>query len=256
MSLEIEQFICGSDDNFAVIVHDPETNRTLSVDAPDGRLIAETLRRRGWSLDLILVTHHHGDHTMGIEALQSAHGCEAIAPAAELSRIPGRLTGVREGDERRWGGHTIRVIETPGHSIGHVSFHLPEAGIAFTGDTLFSLGCGRVPEGAHDTMWRSLTKLAALPPATRFYCGHEYTVSNARFALSIEPGNAALQARARHAKELRAAGKPTLPSTIGDELAANPFLRSTHSGVKAAAGLPNGTDSAVFTELRRRKDRF
>ncbi|MCC6982429.1 MAG: hydroxyacylglutathione hydrolase [Bauldia sp.] len=256
MSLEIEQFICGGDDNFAVIVHDPPSNKTLSVDAPDGRLIAEALRRRGWGLDLILVTHHHGDHTAGIEGLQSAYGCEAIAPEAELSRIPGRLTAVREGDVTAWGDQSIQVIETPGHSIGHVSFHLPEAGIAFVGDTLFSLGCGRVPEGNHAVMWRSLEKLAALPPATQFYCGHEYTVSNSRFALSIEPGNEALQARARAATELRAAGKPSLPATIGEELAANPFLRATHSSVKAAVGMPNATDSAVFTALRQRKDRF
>jgi hydroxyacylglutathione hydrolase len=255
MSLEIEQFICGSDDNFALLVHDPLSRKTLSVDAPDGRLIEAALRRRGWKLDLLLVTHHHGDHTVGIEALQSAHGCEVIAPAAELARIPGRLTGVHEGDTG-WGNHAIRVIETPGHSIGHVAYHLPEAGIAFVGDTLYSLGCGRVPEGSHETMWRSLGKLAALPPETAFYCGHEYTVANSRFALSIEPGNPVLQARARTAIQLRAAGKPTMPATIGEERQANPFLRATHAGVKSAVGMPNATDSAVFTELRRRKDRF
>lgn len=256
MNLEIEQSIGGSDDNFVVVVHDPKSGKTLTVDAPDTRLIEETRRRRGWTLDLILVTHHHGDHTVGIEALQAAHGCEAVAPAAELSRIPGRLKGVREGDTLRWGEHSIRVIETPGHSVGHVAFHMIEAGIAFVGDTLYSLGCGRVPEGSHETMWRSLEKLAALPPATAFYCGHEYTVANSRFALSIEPDNAALQARTAAAKALRAAGKPTMPATIGDELRANPFLRATEASVKAAVGMPNANGAAVFAELRRRKDRF
>ncbi len=256
MNLEIEQIICGSDDNFAVMLHDPDSGRTLSVDAPDARAIEAALERRGWTLDLILVTHHHGDHTVGIEALQAAYRCEAVAPAAELSRIPGKLKGVREGDTIAWGGHSIRVIETPGHSVGHVAFHLPDAGIAFVGDTLYSLGCGRVPEGSHETMWRSLEKLAALPPATALYCGHEYTVANSRFALSVEPGNTVLQARTGAAKALRAAGKPTMPATIGEELAANPFLRAGRRSVKGAVGLPNAPDGAVFAELRRRKDRF
>jgi hydroxyacylglutathione hydrolase len=256
MSLEIEQTIVGHEDNFVVVVHDPATNKTLSVDAPDAKAIEAILRRRGWSLDTILVTHHHGDHTAGIEALQAGHGCTVYAPAEEVSRIPGKLTAVREGDEPSWAGQRIRVIDTPGHSIGHVTYHLRQAGLGFVGDTLFSLGCGRVPEGQHERMWRSLSKLAALPPETEIYCGHDYTVANARFALTIEPDNGALRERAAEATRLRAEGKPTLPTTIGRELAANPFLRSTQASVKAAVGMKNAKDSAVFAALRHRKDTF
>lgn len=255
MAAEIEQFICRGD-NFGVLLHDPESGVAASIDAPDAVAIRDALARRGWKLTHILTTHHHGDHTDGNAALKDAFGASIIGPAAEADRIPGIDRGVREGDTFTLGAFAVRVIETPGHTLGHVSYFLPDEGIVFTGDTLFSLGCGRVFEGTMAGMWESLKKLRALPRETVVYCGHEYTEANARFALTIEPNNLDLAARAEEAGRLRAAGKPTLPTTIGVEIAANPFLRADRPRLKAAIGMRDADPAAVFAALRARKDAF
>ncbi|WP_181704611.1 hydroxyacylglutathione hydrolase [Chthonobacter rhizosphaerae] len=241
-------------DNYAVLLHDPASGATLLVDAPEEAPIAAALDRRGWTLTHILITHHHGDHVGGLKALKARSGATVIGPAAEASRIDGLDRTVADGDRFDAGPWPVQVIATPGHTLGHVAYHLPTAGVAFTGDTLFSLGCGRVFEGTLEAMWGSLDRLRALPQETVVYCGHEYTASNARFALSVDPANEALRARAAEVEALRAAGRPTLPTTIAAELAANPFLRADDPALAAVVGLPPGDPAAVFAALRRRKD--
>jgi hydroxyacylglutathione hydrolase len=255
MGLIVEQFMCLTD-NFGVLIHDTESGRTAAIDAPEEAPIRAALARRGWALDEIFVTHHHGDHTDGIPALKAAFGATVTAPAAEAEKIPGVDRTVAQGAALRFGAIAVEVIETPGHTLGHVTYHLPAAKVAFVGDTLFSIGCGRILEGNPAMMWTSLTRLAALRRDTQIYCGHEYTEANVRFALTIEPNNIDLQGRAEEVKALRAQGRPTLPVTIGDELAANPFLRADHPRLRRAVGMLDQPAEAVFAEIRKRKDNF
>ena len=194
--LEIEQFPCLSD-NFGVLLHDAEAGVTASIDAPDAEEILKRLAAKGWRLTHLLITHHHKDHTGGNLRLKEATGCTVIGPLAEADRVPGIDRGVREGDTIAFGGFEVRVLETPGHTLGHVSYWIPAAKVAFVGDTLFAMGAGRVFEGNAEMMWNSLKKLMGLPRDTEIYCGHEYTAANARFALTVDPDNAALRQRAR-----------------------------------------------------------
>jgi len=253
--LEVIQFPARSD-NFGVLLHDPDSGLTAAIDAPDADPIQRILSERGWALDHIFVTHHHQDHIEGIPALKAAHGCTVTGPAASAAKtgLYERTTG--EGEPLSWAGRDIRVLATPGHTLDHLSFWMPAEELAFVGDTIFSLGCGRVIEGTHDMMWQSIAKLRDLPDETRLYCGHEYTLANARFALTIEPDNADLAERAREVERLRAAGEPTLPTTLGLERRTNPFLRPDEPGVAEAVGLAGAPASAVFAEIRKRKDRF
>jgi hydroxyacylglutathione hydrolase len=255
MTLIVEQFLCRTD-NFGVLIHDSVAGVTASIDAPEEAPIAIKLKERGWRLDHIFVTHHHADHTDGIPALKAAFGAKVTAPAGEAARIPGVDHVAKGGDRLRFGGYDIEVIDTPGHTLGHISYYLPAARIAFVADTLFAVGCGRVIEGTMEMMWQSLEKLAALPPDTSIYCGHEYTEANIRFALTVEPDNADLVARAAEVKALRAAGKLTLPTTIARERATNPFLRAGEPGIRARLGMKDAPAAAVFGEIRRRKDAF
>lgn len=250
----IRQFPCLSD-NFGVLVHDPDTGITASIDAPEAGRIEAAREEAGWPLTHILVTHHHADHTGGIAELKEATGCKVVGPRVEAARIPALDQPVAGGDVIKLGSLEVRVIDTPGHTKGHVSYWIPAARVVFVGDTLFSLGCGRLLEGDARMMWASLSKLMALPPETQFYCGHEYTLANARFALTIDPDNPALKQRLKDVEALRAAGKPTLPSTIGAELAANPFLRAADPGIRKRLGLEGRADWEVFAEIRARKDR-
>ena len=252
MALEIEQFPCRSD-NFGVLVHDPETQQTISIDAPESGPIIAALERRGWTITHILCTHHHPDHVEGNDALK-ALGAELIGPAGEADRITGLDRTVRGGDTIELLGQRVEVIDTPGHTSGHISYYLPEAGVAFTADCLFSLGCGRIFEGTPEEMHASLRRLAALPEDTVIYCGHEYTASNAEFALTIDPNNEALQKRAEEVRRLRADNKPTLPVRLGDELAANPFLRTHDAAIRERLSMASASDAEVFAEIRRRKD--
>lgn len=253
--MRIDAFICRSD-NYAVLLHDPDSGLTAAIDAPDGDAILDRLKDQGWSLDLLLITHHHGDHTAGNLALKKATGCEIVGPAKEARSIPGIDRTVAESDEVKFGDHTFKVVETPGHTSGHVCYWSADDGLAFVGDTLFSLGCGRLFEGTPADMWASLSKLAHLPKETAVYCGHEYTADNARFALSVEPNNLDLQARAQEVADLRGRGEMTLPTTIGQELSTNPFLRADRPRLRAALGMKDVPPEDVFAELRRRKDNF
>jgi hydroxyacylglutathione hydrolase len=253
--LEIHQFPTRAD-NYGVLIHDPETEATASIDAPDADEVLAALHHKGWTLTDILVTHHHLDHTAGIEALKKKTGCTVVGPAREAGAIPGLDVEVKEGDAVEVGGARGRVIDTPGHTRGHVSYYFPDDGLVFVGDTLFSVGCGKLLEGDAQTMWQSLSKLAALPPQTKLYCGHEYTNNNCRFALKIEPENEALQARAKEAAANDAKGAPSLPSTIAHELATNPFLRPSSPAIQQRLGMAGRELAEIFGEIRRRKDRF
>jgi hydroxyacylglutathione hydrolase len=253
--LEFYQFICRSD-NYGVLIHDTSTGQTASIDAPDGAEIGRQLKKRGWRLTHILTTHHHGDHVEGNTALRAEYGCEIIGPASEADRIPDMTRSVSGGDSFNWAGHDVHVLACPGHTKGHIAYHIPSAQVILAGDTLFSLGCGRVFEGSMNEMFGAVSQFASLPPETRLYCGHEYTQSNARFALSVEPGNENLRQRAAEVDQLRASGRMTCPTTIGLELRTNPFLRTGSAEIRQILGLAQAADVEVFTELRRRKDVF
>jgi hydroxyacylglutathione hydrolase len=253
--LEIHQFLCRQD-NFGVLIHDEAAGLTAAIDTPETAPIRAALKQKGWRLSHIFTTHHHGDHTAGHEELKAETGCRIIGPEKEKASIPGIDETVAGGDSFTFGGQTVEVIDTPGHTLGHITFHLPQAGVTFVGDTLFSLGCGRLLEGSADMMWASLQKLMALPPATRIYCGHEYTLSNARFALTLEPGNDALQKRAAEVEALRAKGEVTLPVTLADELAQNPFLRPDSLEIQHRLEMIGQPLATIFAEIRRLKDRF
>jgi hydroxyacylglutathione hydrolase len=254
MPAEIRQFLCASD-NFGVLLHDSETGATATIDACEEGPIEAALQAAGWKLTHILVTHHHGDHIAGIPGLKARYGARVIGPAAERDQIAGLDETVKEGDTVRVGALEAHVIETPGHTAGHIAYHFPKERLLFAGDTLFSLGCGRIFEGTPAQMWQSLRKLAALPDDTAVYCGHEYTLSNARFALGVDGGNPALQERAREVELLRGENRFTLPTTIGREKATNPFLRAGRPEIAEAVGLPGQPAEAVFAELRERKNR-
>lgn len=254
-NLDIHQFLCLKD-NYGVLVHDSATGETAAIDAPDAACVEKALEEKGWRLTHILVTHHHHDHTGGIPALKASAGCLVIGPRAEAARIPGIDREVGEGDRFQLCGCEVRVLDTPGHTIGHVCYWLPEAKVAFVGDTLFPLGCGRVLEGNPEMMWASLRKLAALPRDTTLYCGHEYTKMNSEFALSIEPENDALQKRAMAVAALRAEGKPTVPSKLGEEIDTNVFLRPHVSAIRNRLGMRADADWRVFAAIRERKNKW
>jgi hydroxyacylglutathione hydrolase len=248
-------FPCLSD-NYGVLLHDPASGATASIDAPEAAPVEAALKKTGWRLTDILVTHHHGDHTAGIAELKRHTKCRVVAPRREAQRIAEVDETVGEGDTVRVGGLQGRVIDTPGHTAGHISYVFPADKLAFVGDTLFSIGCGRVIEGDAQMMWQSLLKLRNLPDDTKFFCGHEYTEANIRFAKTIEPDNARLAARAGEVAKLRAAGNPTIPATIGAEKAENPFLRADLPDVAKAVGLAGSPAWKVFAEIRERKNRF
>lgn len=252
--LEIHQFPCLSD-NFGVLIHDAASNVTASIDAPTASAVDAALAAKGWTLTHILTTHHHADHTDGNLELKGKTGCTIIGPRAESQRIPGIDKSVGQGDTFKFGGFDVQVLDTPGHTAGHISYYIPAAKVAFVGDTLFAIGCGRVIEGNAQMMWNSLKKLMALPPDTTVYCGHEYTQSNARFALTIEPDNAALLARSKAIDAQRVAGQATLPTTIGEELATNPFLRPHIPAIQQRLNMAGRPEWEIFGEIRERKNR-
>jgi hydroxyacylglutathione hydrolase len=255
MTIEIDQFICRSD-NFGVLAHDPATGETALIDAPEEAPILAAVMRTGWTPTVILTTHHHADHVDANLALKQRFALRIVGPEAEKSKIPGIDATVGQGSVLPFGNERIEVISTPGHTAGHVCYHFPESKLLFSADTLFALGCGRLFECPPSTMFESLSKLAALPPETTVYCGHEYTLSNARFALTVDPDNAALKARAHKIEALRAQDRPTLPTTIGEELATNPFLRWADPAIRRHLGMETAPDVEVFAEIRKRKDEF
>ena len=242
-------------DNYAVLIHASETGETALIDAPDAVPIEKELGARGWSLKQIFVTHHHGDHTAGNMALKDRYGCAIAGPEGEDERIPGLSQAVSPKSSLTFAGQRIEVLETPGHTLGHLTYYWPHLATAFTGDTLFSLGCGRIFEGDAAMMYASLQKIARLPGETKIYCGHEYTLANGRFALTLEPENEALQIRVAEVEKLRAAGMATLPTTIEAEKRTNPFLRTASPHIRARLGLPHTPDWQVFARLRDLKNR-
>ncbi|UDL93348.1 hydroxyacylglutathione hydrolase [Lichenihabitans sp. PAMC28606] len=255
MTAHFVQFPCLVD-NYGVLVHDSSTGATASIDAPDAEAVLAALDAQGWTLTDILVTHHHADHVQGLRGLKARFpDVRVVAPAKEAARIGGVDLTVSELDTVRVGELAAKVIETPGHTAGHIVYWFEAQDTLFAGDTLFALGCGRVLETPLDTMYDSLMKLTHLPLETNIYAGHEYTVSNARFALTVDPTNVVLKERAAQVEALRAEGKPTLPTTLAIELATNPFLRADNPDVQAAVGMAGADPAAVFADLRERKNK-
>lgn len=242
-------------DNYVYLVHDPDQGATGVVDPSVAEPVLRALEETGWRLTHILNTHHHADHTGGNLEIKQATGCVVVGPRADRARIPGIDIEVGEGETYALGAQVARVFDVPGHTRGHIAYWFPDSRALFCGDTMFIMGCGRLFEGTPEQMWRSLGKFKTLPPETRVYCAHEYTQSNARFALTVEPQNGALVARAREIDAMRAAGRSTVPGTLGEELATNPFLRADRPELQAAVGAP-GDAVAAFAAIRRRKDEF
>lgn len=253
--LEIELFRARSD-NFGVLLHDPASGRTASIDAPEEQPILDALGRRGWTLTDIFTTHHHQDHVEANLALKQRFGVAITGPVNEADKIPGIDRKVGEGDRFDFAGHPVEVIETPGHTAGHICFYLPGDKLLFAADTLFALGCGRLFERPAKDMWTSLSKLLKLPDDTQVYFGHEYTLSNAKFAVSVDPDSAALSDRVREIEATLAAGKHTAPTSMGVERRTNPFLRPGDSGIRRHLGMEKAEDWEVFAEIRARKDKF
>lgn len=251
--MEIVTVPCLSD-NYAYLVKAPEG--VCLIDAPEAGPIIEALESRGWELDALLITHHHHDHVGGVAELREKYGCTVFGPKAEKEKLPPLDTAVEGGDTLRIGGTPVEVIFVPGHTLGHVAFHFPEAEAVFTADSLMALGCGRIFEGTPDMMWESLSKLSALPAETLVCSGHEYTTSNARFALTIEPGNEALKLRSDAIAKARTEGRATATCKLSEELATNPFLRPASPEIRDRLGMKDAPDAAVFAEIRARKDSF
>jgi hydroxyacylglutathione hydrolase len=246
MSLTVHQFPCLSD-NYGFLVRDDATGKTATIDTPDADAILAELNKLGWTLDFILNTHWHPDHAGGNAAIKAATGATIVGPQ-EVTRIAPLDREVVDGDVVELGETRFKVIDTGGHTLGHIAYHDAQDEIAFVGDTLFALGCGRLFEGTAEQMWGSLAKLTALPDATTVYCAHEYTASNARFALSVDD-DPALKARADQVFAARERGEPTVPTSIGVEKATNPFLR-------APLLRPNLEPAMAFAEIRAAKDGF
>ncbi len=255
MTVEIRIIPCLSD-NYAVLIHDPVSQATAVVDVPEVAPVLAALDREGWTLTHILVTHHHADHVDGVPALKAQFGATVVGPKAEAATIPGIDVEVVDGDPVAVGSLIGRVLETPGHTAGHVVYLFEDERLLFAGDTLFVLGCGRPIECEAPVLWKSLLRLRALPDDLSVFVGHEYTLSNGRFAVSVDPDNGALRARLGEAEAARQDDKPTIPTLLGDEKLTNPFLRADDPGMAERLGLGTSDPSVVFTELRARKNVF
>ncbi len=243
-------------DNYVYLLHDEESGASAVIDPAVAEPVLQVLVQQQWQLDYVLNTHHHSDHVGGNLALKQQTGCAIVGYQNDAHRIPGITVKVNEGSTLPFGRYTIQVLTTPGHTSGHIVYYLPEADLLFCGDTLFVMGCGRLFEGSAEQLWDSLQKLRALPPQTQVYCAHEYTETNARFALSLEPDNARLQQRYAEIKRLRAQHKPTIPSTIAEEQATNPFLRADQVALQRALKMPTASPVSAFATIRAMKDRF
>ncbi len=251
--LQVHQFAC-LDDNYGYLLHDPASGETACIDTPDADAYLREAKAKGWTITQIWNTHWHPDHAGGNSAIRAATGCTVTAPTAEADKIEAIDRTVSHGDTVSIGSFSARVIDVGGHTNGHIAYHVPEAGIAFVGDAVFALGCGRMFEGTAPQFWASLSRIKALPPETMLYCAHEYTQSNARFALHADPGNAALKAYANEIADKRSRGEWTVPSLLERELATNPFLRADDPAMQARWG--GGDAVAIFAALREAKNSF
>ena len=255
MPVELITVPCLSD-NYAFLLHDTETGATALVDIPEAAPILSALATRGWALSEIWITHHHDDHVQGLKEVLKDHQAIVHGAAADAHRLPPLDVAQHDGDTFEFAGLTVKVMDVSGHTVGHIAYHVPAADAVFTADSLMALGCGRLFEGTADQMWTSLSKLAALPEDTKVCSGHEYTASNAKFALTIDPDNPDLISRTVAITAARAAGLPTVPSTLAVELATNPFLRPSDPEIRAHLGMASASDVQVFAEIRARKDAF
>ncbi len=251
--LEVELVPCLSD-NYAYLIRESASGLCAVVDPSEPGPVRRALARLGWTLTHILNTHHHLDHTGGNIPLKKEFAARIVGPGKDRERIPGLDLGVDESTPWQFGTNAVRILEIPAHTRAHIAFAF--AGAVFTGDTLFSMGCGRLFEGTPEMMWASLSKLMRLEDETRVYCGHEYTLNNGRFALTLEPENSDLKARMTEVAALRAQNLPTIPTTIGTEKKTNPFLRPNSPAIRQTLGMVGASDTAVFAEMRRRKDFF
>lgn len=259
MPLELATVPCLKD-NYAYLIHDPVTGATGAIDVPEAGPIVAELARREWRLTDIFLTHHHDDHIAGLTALKAATGgalgARVWGAEADRHRLPHLDWCLWEGDKVLLGREEGVVIDVPGHTLGHIAFYFAASNLCFTGDSLMAGGCGRVFEGKPEQMWTSLQKIAALPPETLICSGHEYTAANLRFAATIEPANPRLAMRQHEVAHAHGEGLPSVPSVLEEELATNPFLRAGLAEVKTAIGMADASDSAVFAEIRARKDKF
>lgn len=255
MSLEIVTVPCLKD-NYAYLLRDEGSGIVALIDAPEPKPVVAALEARGWGLDLILITHHHADHVDGVNVLRERFGAKVIGAAADAHRLPELDVAVAPGDTVSVGESEATVLDVPGHTVGHVAFHFAADGALFSADSLMVMGCGRLFEGTPEQMWESLTLMAALPDATLVYSGHEYTMGNVKFALSVDGDNPALIKRAAEIEEMRRDGIATVPARLDLERATNPFLRAADPQFKALHGLESSSDAQVFAEMRRRKDSF
>lgn len=254
-ALSCFQFPYGSD-NYGVLLHDAESGNTACIDAGDATAALNALASKGWTLTHLLITHHHGDHTAGLQAIKQECGCKVIGPETVGTSIDGIDEHVTDGSTFEFAGRNVAVLHTPGHTRDMVNYYFADDKLVFTGDTLFSMGCGRLFEGDAAMMLNSVNKLKALPDDTQVYCAHEYTATNARFARDVDPDNQILQARAEEVDALRAQSKPTVPSLLSLEKATNPFLRVEDSGIRGTLGMLDADDIAVFAELRDRRNQY
>ncbi len=243
-------------DNYIYLIHDPVSQETAAVDPALAQPVLDALREKNWQLTAILNTHHHSDHVGGNLQIKQQTGCKIIAAESDSARIPGIDVGVNEGDVVYLGNHKARIISTPGHTRAHIVYHFADDNLLFCGDTLFVMGCGRLFEGTAEQLWRSLQKLKALPKSTLVYCTHEYTQTNGRFALTVEPDNQRLQQRMLEVNSLRSNNQSTVPTTIADELATNPFFREDSVGLQKTIGIMDCKPVEIFAKVRRLKDNF
>lgn len=251
--LEFHQFPYNND-NYGVLIHSSETGETACVDAGDADAALQALQEKGWTLSHLLITHHHADHTAGLQTIKQATRCVVIGPAPESTPIAGLDQRLGDNDSFQFAGQNVRVLHTPGHTLDMINFYFEDAGAVFTGDTLFAMGCGRLFEGDAGMMQNSLAKLSVLPASTTIYCAHEYTSTNVRFALSVDPDNADLKARAVQVASLREQGQATVPFSLEEEQATNPFLRTDDSGIRRELGMESASELDVFVELRERRN--